>query len=207
MAEIRFHRNDYTKLVSGDFYSIKNFPNYDIFDERTDKKVGSWSDKNGGSLKYNKSKTINDWLKKNSYLKINEDFGMIGTTYIDKTTEPDAVVRMQEILDKDFKDYKIVGKLYTPGDTLFNFVLETSLDDFVTYSTEMSRPKLILKMNEFKNEFSEKVSAEFPLVGVNIMNYQFAKNENKLKFSFAVLLSRTSIVDWVTGRTDKGIIK
>lgn len=207
MAEIRFHRNDYDRLVSEEFYSVKSAPNYDIYEETTNKKVAIWTDRNGGILKYNKSKALISWLKQNSYLRIDENHGLVGPLYIDKMTEPEAIVKIESLLLTDFKEFKIIGKEYIPGDTLYNFVLETGLDDIITYSTEMSRPKLILKMNEFKSEFSAKVSEMFALVGVNIRSYQFAKNENKLRFSISVLLSRTQIQDWVNGKVNTLKIK
>lgn len=66
---IRFTESDYKSLVEDypdyPFYSKGGGGEWDIYDDKTNKKVGHWSSKRN-KLRINSQKLMN-WLKKNSY--------------------------------------------------------------------------------------------------------------------------------------------
>ena len=100
-----------------------------------------------------------------------------------------------------FKDYEgfTCNKISAVGDTQFyNVEITSELEDEYK-DIEQKRFLISQKIHKFRAEFFTDLSSIFPVVNMNMGNYEFVKNSDKIKFTLTILMSATNQRDWVSG--------
>lgn len=90
-------------------------------------------------------------------------------------------------------------KIAAIGDTQFyNVNVTVNADDEYT-DLEAKRFMISQKVHKVRAELFADLSAVLPVVNINMANYAFTKNEDKVTFNLTILMSNTNQRDWVTG--------
>lgn len=117
--------------------------------------------------------------------------------YMVNYKEQDVVTAIKEA----FKNYEgtTCSKIAAVGDSQF-YNVEVSMDvEDEGQDLEGKRFVLAQKMHKVRAELFADLSAILPVVGINMANYEFTKNEDKVKFNLTILMSATNQRDWVSG--------
>ena len=80
----------------------------------------------------------------------------------------------------------------------FNVNVTVNADDEYT-DLEAKRFMISQKVHKVRAELFADLSAVLPVVNINMANYAFTKNEDKVTFNLTILMSNTNQRDWVTG--------
>ena len=118
--------------------------------------------------------------------------------YMVNYEEQDIVKAIKEM----FKNYDgtACSKIAPVGDSQF-YNVEVSMDvEDEGAELEAKRFVLAQKMHKVRAELFADLSAVFPVVGINMANYKFTKNEDKVTFTLTILMSQTNQRDWISGQ-------
>jgi hypothetical protein len=111
--------------------------------------------------------------------------------------DTDVVKGIREL----FKNYDgfTCNKIAAVGETQFYNIDITADTDEDYKDMESKRFMISQKIHKFRAEFFTDMSSIFPVVNINMGNYEFTKNADKIKFSLTILMSATNQRDWVSG--------
>lgn len=117
---------------------------------------------------------------------------------------PDVVKVIQAIIKEH--DGFTCNRISAVGDSQFyNVEITSDLDDEYN-DIEARRFIIAQKIHKFRSDFFIELAEFLPVINVNMGNYEYSKNSDKLKFSLVVLMSQTNTRAWVNGeykKTDK----
>ncbi|MEO6303511.1 MAG: hypothetical protein ABIP51_10085 [Bacteroidia bacterium] len=144
-------------------------------------------------------KTLKENKKMKNKNQLNEtSFSFNNTSkFILNYDDQDIVKAIKEL----FADYEgfTCNKISAVGDTQFyNIEVTADIEDEFP-DIESKRFVISQKVHKFRSELFTDLSSIFPVVNINMGNYEFTKNSDKIKFTLTLLMSATNQRDWVSG--------
>ena len=160
--------------------------------------VTGWLTKKAKAYLQSKGFTINENKKMQSKKILNETSHEIASPkYMVNYEESDVVTAIKAAFEE--YDGCTCTKIAAIADTQFyNVNVTVNADDEYT-DLEAKRFMISQKVHKVRAELFADLSSVLPVVNINMANYAFTKNEDKVTFNLTILMSNTNQRDWVTG--------
>ncbi len=159
-------------------------------------------------VKQGRKSAYEEFVKNHPELKLNEKKKSLkemesipGTKPFNKYDYTDNEKAVMQVLESQYKKYTLL-KLQANG-SYININLKYDLSEDIQDDLELKRFIIAKELAQFRQDFLTDLSSYISVVNVSLGAYEFVKGTDTLKFGVTILLSDTSIHNWVSGIRDK----